>query len=126
MRLEDMNSLFGDATTAAPTPATLAEAESLFSGDRSPVPSFRLGGGDGTNQDANVPDMDIDPPHVDIQNGKAMLGKDSDSQSQRSQKEGMSGWISNMVKRNKGDGGSGSGKYRRLEDDEGDDDQGTR
>ncbi|GAB7365035.1 hypothetical protein MBLNU230_g5816t1 [Neophaeotheca triangularis] len=129
VRLEDMNSLFGDATTTAATPATLAEAESLFSGDRSPVPSFRLGG-DGTNQDSNVPDLDIEPPHVDIQNGKAMLGsRDSRSQSDRdSQKEGVSGWISNMVNRNKGDGGSGSGRYRRVNDEEDDDgdDQGTR
>lgn len=31
VRLEDMNSLFGDATSVMPTPETLAQAESLFS-----------------------------------------------------------------------------------------------
>ena len=64
VRLEDMNSLFGDATTMAPTPETLAEAESLFSG-RSPPTSFRL-----NNDDQNVPDVDLAPPDVEVQNGK--------------------------------------------------------
>lgn len=108
-----MNSLFGDATTAAPTPATLAEAESLFSGNRSPVPSFRLGEG---QQDPNVPDMDLQPPDVEIQDGKPLLGKDD-----ASQKEGVGGWISSMVKRGRDQAnGSGSGRYKRIDgDDEG-------
>ncbi|KAI7384784.1 general substrate transporter, partial [Hortaea werneckii] len=110
VRLEDMNSLFGDATTAAPTPQTLAEAESLFSGNRSPIGSFSLGSQQG---DGNVPDMDLQPPDVEIQDGKPMVGgKAGDSDSQR---EGVGGWISSMVKRGKGEEGSGagSGKYKR-------------
>lgn len=105
-----MNSIFGDATTVAPTPETVAEAESLFSGNRSPVPSFRLGEND-NNNDPNVPDLDIDPPSVEVQDGKPVLNKDSDSM-----KEGVGGWISNLVKRGKDDGtnGSGSGKYQRV------------
>jgi hypothetical protein len=113
IRLEDMNSIFGDATTAAPTPQTLAEAESLFSGNRSPVPSFRLG-----DQGEPIPEMDLQPPDVEIQDGKPMLSKDTESQ-----REGVGGWISNLVKRSKGEengngNGGGSGKYQRIGQDE--------
>lgn len=96
-----MNSLFGDATTAAPTPATLAEAESLFSGNRSPVSSLRLGDDGGP-----IPDMDLAPPDVEIQDGKAVLGRES---------EGVQGWISGMLQRGKSD--EGSGKYKRVGQD---------
>ncbi|KAF2861171.1 hypothetical protein K470DRAFT_281654 [Piedraia hortae CBS 480.64] len=98
VRLEDMNSLFGDATTVA-TPQTIAEAESLFSGNRSPS-SFRLG-----DQDEPVPDMDLQPPDVEIEDGKPLVGDSS---------EGVGGWISNMVKRNTGQDGGSSGKYKRV------------
>lgn len=102
IRLEDMNSIFGDATTAAPTPATLAEAESLFSSQRSPVPSFSLG-------QEQPPDMDLQPPEVKIQDGKPTLTKDTSSE-----REGARGWIGNLVKNNNGDNGSGSGRYQRV------------
>lgn len=113
VRLEDMNSLFGDATTIAPTPETLAEAESLFSG-RSPVPSFRL------NDDAEdqVPGLDIDahtgPRAESITSGHAAsLRRGSDRQ------EGLGGWISNLVRKAKdGESDGGSGRYKRLDDDE--------
>ncbi|KAI4735671.1 hypothetical protein E4T50_13804 [Aureobasidium sp. EXF-12298] len=112
VRLEDMNSIFGDASTIAPSPQTLAEAESLFS--RSPAPSMHLDHDGDAPQDSNIPDLDIDPPAVDVQNGKPMFSaKDTDS-------EGLGGWISNLVKK-KGDGESskaGSGKYRRVGQDE--------
>ena len=104
-----MNSIFGDATTAAPTPQTLAEAESLF-GDRSPVPSFSLG----DQQDSAIPDADLDPPAVTIEDGKPLLSKDKEGQ------EGLGGWISNLVKKGKGEDGSvgGSGKYKRVDQDD--------
>ncbi|KAK4505006.1 hypothetical protein PRZ48_002969 [Zasmidium cellare] len=110
VRLEDMNSLFGDATTIAPTPETLAEAESLFSGNRSPVGSFSLG----DQGERPVPDMDLQPPDVEIQDGKPQLSKDE------SQGEGVGGWITNVVKRARGDdaNGSGSGKYKRVDQDD--------
>ncbi|KAK4580368.1 Ribulose bisphosphate carboxylase large chain [Recurvomyces mirabilis] len=117
VRLEDMNSLFGDATTIAPTPETLAEVESLFSGHRSPVPSFRLGDGD----EAAVPDdmdaLEVQPPDVEIQDGKPLInGKDANGGEGG---EGVAGWISNMVKRTKGEeGANGSGKYKRVGQDE--------
>lgn len=104
-----MNSLFGDATTIAPTPETLAEAESLFGDNRSPVPSFQLGEG------GEPDDMDLQPPDVDIQDGKAILNERG---------EGVGGWISNVVKRAKGEdpnsngNGSGSGKYSSVGQDD--------
>ncbi|KXL50304.1 hypothetical protein M433DRAFT_432936 [Acidomyces richmondensis BFW] len=110
VRLEDMNSIFGDASTVAPTPQTIAEAESLFSGHRSPE-SFRLGG----DQDDAVPDMDLQPPDVEIQDGKPII-KDNEDKG-----EGVGGWISSLVKRTKGDdgaNGSGSGKYRQVRQNE--------
>lgn len=116
VRLEDMNSIFGDATTAAPTPQTLAEAESIFS--RSPS-SFRLGDDSGVAgpQDSAIPDLEIDPPRVEVSDsGKPMYSKDANDTS-----EGVGGWISNLVKRGKGEGengGAGSGKYKRVGQDD--------
>lgn len=89
-----------------PTPATLAEAESLFSGHGSPVPSLdiRRHGADNA-----IPGLDIDPPAVETQDGKP------------SENEGIGGWITNIVKRNKGNGegeSSSSGKYKRVGQDD--------
>ncbi|KAK4991265.1 hypothetical protein LTR28_001364 [Elasticomyces elasticus] len=112
VRLEDMNSLFGDATTAMPTPQTIAEAESLFSG-RSPVPSLRLGD---HGQDSAIPGLDIDPPAVQVKDGRPVLGNSLGNGTS----EGVGGWISNLVKRGKGGDtdGSAGGRYKRVEQDE--------
>lgn len=112
VRLEDMNSLFGDATSVMPTPQTLAEAESLFSGGRgSPVPSLDIRSGHRAQDDA-IPGLNIDPP--DLENGKDMSKAETESG------EGIGGWISNMVKRTKGngEGDSSSGKYKRIGQDD--------
>lgn len=121
VRLEDMDALFGDATTAMPTPATRAETGSLLGA--SPIPSMDLrrgivgpaSGGNGLGPSSAIPGLDIDPPHVNIKNGKPQYG-DEDSTS-----EGVGGWISRMV--NKGTGGSEdasikSGKYKPLDQEE--------
>jgi len=109
IRLEDMNSLFGDATSVMPTPATLAQAESLFSGGRgSPVPSLDIQGGRHGPEGA-IPGLDINPPDTEGQSSKSVPS------------EGIGGWISNMVSRGKGEPDSSSGKYRRVgqnDDDE--------
>lgn len=112
IRLEDMNSLFGDATTVVATPQTLAEAESLFSGGRgSPVPSLDIHGNRRAAEDA-IPSLAIEPP--DIESGKDM------SKAQGDNGEGIGGWISNMVKRTKGngEGDSSSGKYKQIGQDD--------
>ena len=108
VRLEDMNSIFGDASTAAPTPAMEAEAESLFSRDsrsnRSPSSSFRL-----AQNDEQVPDMDLQPPDVKIQDGKPVLSSDAGSDT-----EGVGGWISKIAKKAKGEEDGGKGRYGRV------------
>lgn len=120
IRLEDMDVLFGDATTAMPTPQTRAEAGSLM-GASSPVPSMDLrrgiqgSGPPGLGPSNAIPGLDIDPPHVNIKNGKPQYADDD------STNEGVGGWISRMVKRN-GEGSSRSsvksGKYKPLNDEE--------
>ena len=105
-----MNLLFGDATSVMPTPETLAEAESLFSG-ASPVPSLdiqRPGGAIGP--DHAIPGLNINPPNVQ--------GESSSKQAETS--EGVGGWISNLVKRGKGNGeGDGGGEYRKVDQSDG-------
>ena len=119
MRLEDMNSLFGDATSVMPTPETLAEVESLFSGHGSPVPSLDIRSGRHGAESA-IPGLDINPPNVDGGDGKDSLRrKESDAN------EGIGGWISNIVKRSKGngEGDSSSGRYKRVGQDEDEEEQ---
>ncbi|KAI9782223.1 MAG: hypothetical protein M1839_005337 [Geoglossum umbratile] len=118
VRLEDMDAIFGDATTALPTPATGAERASLVGGRvLSPVPSLDIRRGMPGRPVAGFPGFDIDPPFVGVENGKPQLSKKSNS-------EGVGGWITRMVKRGKGGGGNGKGNgsasegggdYRRLD-----------
>jgi hypothetical protein len=105
LRLEDMDQLFGDATTAMPTPQQEAEIESLMSASRSPVPSLDIRRTGNFTADSAIPGLDIDPP-------QEADGKDKT--------EGIGGWISRMVNKNKNGKGDGdSGTYRRVgqEDD---------
>lgn len=112
-----MNSIFGDATSVMPTPQAQAEAESLFSGQRSPVASLDLQRDSrGFGADSAIPGLDIDPPAVDAEDGRPLIKGDATSE----RGEGVGGWISNMVKRGKGessDAASGSGKYKRIDQD---------
>jgi hypothetical protein len=101
-----MNTLFGDATSVMPTPETLAEAESLFSASRSPVPSLDIH----RAADGAIPGLDIDPPV-------------RPSSARQSSNEGVGGWISNMVARARGEERDAGGGYKRVgqggEEDEG-------
>ena len=112
VRLEDMNSLFGDATSAMPTPQQRAEAESLFSGHGrgSPVPSMDIRSN--RTADQAISGLNIDPP--DLEDGRSLAKTEGEGS------EGIGGWISNMVKRTKGngEGDSSSGKYKRVGQDE--------
>ena len=109
-----MDTLFGDATTALATPAMRGETGSLMGGN-SPEPStnFRRGifgsNGNGITPSNAMPGLDIEPPPVSIKNGKPQYTGDEENG------EGVSGWISRMVNRNKGDSESvKNGKYRPL------------
>lgn len=118
IRLEDMDDLFGDATTAMPTPNTRAETGSLMGGGAtgSPVPSLDLrrgiygtprAGPSALGPSNAIPGLDIDPPNVAIVNGKPQY------QASENDGEGVGGWISRMVARD-----SGSGKYKTVDQDE--------
>jgi len=105
-----MDQLFGDATTAMPTPAQHAEVESLMGGARSPIPSLDIRRPGNFTSDNAIPGLDINPPSVSVENGKAQLPTETPAQS-----EGLGGWISRMVQRTKGEGKTdGGGGYGRL------------
>jgi len=109
VRLEDMDAIFGDASTALPTPATGAERTSLVAGRvLSPVPSLDIRRGILGRTMAGFPGLDIDPPIVSVENGKPQLSKKSSS-------EGVGGWVARMIKRGKG-GGNGKGNGNGSED----------
>lgn len=112
VKLEDMNALFGDATSQMPTPTSRAETGSLY-GASSPVPSINLGQ---HGADSAIPGLDIEPPHVDIEDGKPVLSR---SNSQKG--EGVGGWISKLVNRTKSSDKDGVGRgprYARLDGDD--------
>lgn len=121
VRLEDMNALFGDATTAMPTPATQAERGSLM-GIGSPASMDIRGrsphiGQFGAN-DA-IPGLDIDPPDMEIgPDGKA-VPVNSRGRSETAG-EGFGGWIGRMVSRtrNREDSTSHRGQYGRIGQDD--------
>lgn len=124
VRLEDMNSVFGDGTSVMPSPATLAEAESLFGSQRSPVTSIDLRR-QGLGPDHAIPGLDIDPPNVSspgAKDSRPMLARGLSGMSGRSNRsgQGVGGWISNMVKRAKGDDAdsAGGGAYKQVGQDE--------
>lgn len=117
IRLEDMDQLFGDATTAMPTPAQHAEVESLM-GMRSPVPSLdiRRGGPGHFSADSAIPGLDINPPQ---ENGK---GATDGTPTEEPRREGFGGWISRLAgkgsQRSLKSRSGGEGAYRQLAQEE--------
>ncbi|EXJ93663.1 hypothetical protein A1O1_02055 [Capronia coronata CBS 617.96] len=113
VRLEDMNALFGDATTTMPTPATHAERGSI-AGLGSPS-SIDIRGGTShqpgvfSANDA-IPGLDIDPPDVQLNaNGRPQIsGQNS---------EGFGSWIGRMVSRPRQDSNA-RGQYGKVGQDE--------
>lgn len=99
-----MDQLFGDATTAMPTPQQEAEIESLMSGNRSPVPSIDLRRPGDFTADNAIPGLDINPP--DGQGTTKPAGADG-------QAEGVGGWISRMINRSK-NSRPGTSTYRQV------------
>ncbi|KAM0249131.1 hypothetical protein ACHAP5_003071 [Fusarium lateritium] len=103
VRLEDMDSLFGDASTVAGTPSLHGtETGSLMRGG-SPVGSSRglIG------PSSAIPGLSLDPPAID---------DDSKSQMQSGPDDrGVGGWLSRVVGRNRSDSGSSAqGRYAPL------------
>ncbi|KAE8306480.1 hypothetical protein BDV41DRAFT_569892 [Aspergillus transmontanensis] len=120
VRLEDMDTLFGDATTAMPTPASQGEHGSLMSVS-SPVPSLDIRRQYGQFGPENaIPGLDIDPPTINA-GENAKVGQRGPRDGGGGRLEGLGGWISNMVSRHKGSSGQRlqGTQYRRLgQDDE--------
>ncbi|OJJ06421.1 hypothetical protein ASPVEDRAFT_139562 [Aspergillus versicolor CBS 583.65] len=114
VRLEDMDVLFGDATTAMPTPATQGERGSLMSAG-SPIPSLDIRRQHGQHgAESAIPGLNINPPNITSDNN----GKGPQTAPQgesRGRFEGLGGWISNIVSRNRGPSRRAQ-DYRRLED----------
>jgi len=120
VRLEDMNALFGDATTAMPTPATQAERGSLM-GVGSPS-SIDIRGGTpqpgGFSAGDAIPGLDIDPPDMEIDaNGKPIYSESARGRSESI--EGFGNWIGRMVSKSRGErSDSVRGKYNQVGQDE--------
>ena len=113
VRLEDMNALFGDATTAMPTPATQAERDSLMGVGSPDTLNIGRAAPPALGADSAIPGLDIDPPDI------SQNGQNGASPSKQQDGEGIGGWISRMVNRSKDQGKGDSSKYRRLDQEEG-------
>lgn len=127
VRLEDMNELFGDATTAMPTPATQAERGSLMGVGSPGSIDIRQGTPQPGNfgADSAIPGLDIDPPHVERgQDGKPIYsdGPRGRNVNPDDRSEGIGGWIGRMVSRTRNERStSSSGRkngYGRVDQDE--------
>ncbi|KAH8422953.1 putative MFS monosaccharide transporter [Aspergillus melleus] len=119
VRLEDMNLLFGDATTAVPTPATQGERGSLM-GAGSPVSSLDIRRQYGQlGAESAIPGLDIDPPNMNSDDNNKSIRPGS-QEGDHSPSEGIAGWISNMVSRHRRSGhpGQQDRQYRRLGQEE--------
>lgn len=105
VRLEEMDSLFGDASTVVGTPSVhAAETGSLMPG--SPVGSYRGRPGAFTAQNA-IPGLDLNPP--EIPDGKGPDGEASST---------ISGWVSRVVSRTRNQSSGGSGRYHPVNQDD--------
>ncbi|KAE8348563.1 hypothetical protein BDV28DRAFT_87164 [Aspergillus coremiiformis] len=119
VRLEDMDTLFGDATTAMPTPASQGERGSLMSVG-SPVPSLDIRRQYAQfGPDNAIPGLGIDPPNINP-GENAKVAQRGPQTGGGSRLEGFGGWISNMVSRHKGPSGQRlqGNRYTRLEQDD--------
>ncbi len=108
VRLEDMDAIFGDATTtmgtpAAGTPALRAETDALV-GTGSPVPPLDIRGRSQFGAGSAIPGLDIDPPN-DV---------DRKPRSGSRERGGLGGWISRMLGRGRSSGTGSGGEYAPL------------
>jgi hypothetical protein len=100
VRLEEMDSLFGDASTVAGTPSLHGEAGALMGGG-SPIGSARGGPG-------GIPPMNLDAADVDDDNKSQIQTSGGEDRS-------VGGWLSRVVGRGRADSNSsGQGRYAPL------------
>lgn len=116
VRLEDMDSLFGDASTAIATPATMSpppamwpEAGSLIR-TGSPVAPLDLRGRPAAlGTGSAIPGLDIEPASANLADGKPQDQRPGEG-------GGIRGWLSSVVNRGNSPSGSstGGGSYAPL------------
>ena len=116
VRLEDMDLLFGDASTAMPTPVTDGERGSLM-GAGSPVPSLDIRRQYGQSApfavESAIPGLDIDRSSPSqTHEGISKPGLATSHQG-GSRSEGIGGWISNIVGRQRRS--TNQSQYRPLD-----------
>ncbi|KAH6678904.1 hexose transporter [Plectosphaerella plurivora] len=99
VRLEEMDSLFGDASTAIGTPSIHAETGSLM-GPGSPAFS-------GIGPSSSIPGLSLNPPDAASVDAK-MHTNDAEASST------ISGWVSRVVGRTRGNSNASGGRYAPL------------
>lgn len=108
VRLEEMDSLFGDASTARGTPSIHAETGSLM-GPGSPTASIEYRQpGSGIGPTSQIPGLSLNPPEVGSLDGKMQGGTDAEASST------ISGWVSRVVGRTRGNSNSSGGRYAPI------------
>ena len=113
VRLEDMNRLFNDAgPSEMPTPQTTRGETGSLIRNGSPVSSMDLRRGSPALyvQGDNDSNLDIDPPHVDIRNGRPRYSKKSSGDTAPSIMSRMTG----MLRGDRSASGSRDGRYRPV------------
>jgi hypothetical protein len=101
VRLEDMDSLFGDASTTMGTPSIHAAETGSLMRPGSPIGSAR-----GIGAASAIPGMSLDPEDDDNKSQIQTSGGDDRS---------IGGWLSRVVGRGRADSsGSGQGRYAPL------------
>lgn len=103
VRLEEMDSLFGDASTVMGTPSIHAETGSLIRGG-SPIGSGRVPFG----TSSAIPGLSLDPPEIDDD-------RKSQNQTGGGEDRSVGTWLSRVVNRSRaGSPSSGQGRYTSI------------
>ncbi|ROT39389.1 hypothetical protein SODALDRAFT_359297 [Sodiomyces alkalinus F11] len=102
VRLEDMDSLFGDASTVMGTPSIHDETGSLMQAGSPTLSDYR---GRGVPTTSAIPGLSLDPPEAASIDGKLQSPNEGDASST------ISGWVSRVVGRTRGNSTAGGGRY---------------
>ncbi|RYO80767.1 hypothetical protein DL764_009856 [Monosporascus ibericus] len=107
VRLEDMDSLFGDASTAMGTPGIRSESDANIR-PGSPIPSLDLRGR--IASDANIPPADVEPPTVNMIDGRPRYRSES-----RDSRGRVGEWLTRMVGQNRGGSPASGARYTPID-----------
>ncbi|RMJ25436.1 transporter [Aspergillus sp. HF37] len=114
VRLEDMDALFGDASTAV-TPATIQGERGSLMGAGSPVPSLDIRRQHGHLGAENaIPGMEIDPPGASNEGTAKAASPKPQEEDTGGRSDGIGGWFSSLISWRKGSRQGNSSQYKRL------------